>query len=54
MKTEEAVFRLRRGRLLVNGSFLTEAHLVARVGTCPEELRPKGGIGPLPAGAAIA
>ena len=32
LKTEEAEFTLNRGRLTVNGSFITEAHLVARGG----------------------
>ena len=32
LKTEEAEFTLNRGRLTVNGSFITEAHLVARIG----------------------
>lgn len=30
-KTEEAVFKIHRGRLTVNGSFITEVHLTARV-----------------------
>lgn len=34
LKTEHAVFKLNEGLLTVNGSFITEFHLVARVGTC--------------------
>ena len=34
LKTEHATFPLNEGRLIVNGSFITEFHLVARVGTC--------------------
>ena len=30
VKTEEAVFKVYEGTLTVNGSFLTEAHIVAR------------------------
>jgi len=32
IKTEEAIFKIHDGALTVNGSFLTEAHVVARVG----------------------
>ena len=32
MRTEDASFRLHRGRLRVEGTFITEVHLVARVG----------------------
>ena len=31
VKTEEAMFKIHDGALTVNGSFLTEAHVVARV-----------------------
>ena len=31
-RTEDAIFDLHDGKLEVNGSFITEAHLVARVG----------------------
>ena len=30
IKTEDAVFRMNGGRLVVHGSFITEAHVVAR------------------------
>ena len=32
VKTEEATFKLHRGKLTVHGSFITEVHLVSRVG----------------------
>ena len=32
IKTEEAIFKIHDGALTVNGSFLTEAHVVVRVG----------------------
>ena len=35
--TEDATFTLHGGRLLVNGSFITEAYVVARVGDCPSQ-----------------
>ena len=37
LKTEDAIFKLHQGRLNVNGSFITEVHLVAR-----EQLRVPG------------
>jgi len=35
VRTEDAEFMLHGGKLTVEGSFITEMHLVARVGTCP-------------------
>mmetsp|Transcript_1973 Transcript_1973/g.6372 ORF Transcript_1973/g.6372 Transcript_1973/m.6372 type:complete len:102 (+) Transcript_1973:93-398(+) len=37
IKTEDATFLLHGGRLVVHGSFITEAHLVAGVGVYPRE-----------------
>ena len=37
VKTEDAAFTLHGGKLAVDGSFITEAHLVAGAGFCPPE-----------------
>ena len=39
VKTEESSFRIRGGRLTVDGSFITEAHFVARVGGARSQTR---------------
>ena len=35
--SQDATFTLHDGRLTVDGSFITEAHLVAGAGVCPPE-----------------
>ena len=41
VRTEDATFMLHGGKLTVDGSFITEAHLVAGAGACPAEA-PRG------------